>query len=333
MKRLLLLLALLACPFATAQTGPNLVVNPGADAGAGAPSGYETVTVPAWVGSGTFTAVPWSVGGGFPLVTDPGPPDRGANFFSGGAAAPVSTGAQTADLASHAGWIDAGSAGYELAGWFGGFASQEDRAKLSADFKSAGGATLGTVTIGDVTATERANATGLLYRVATGLVPVGTRSVQLTITMTRFAGSYNDGYADSLSLRLGSVANAAALGTGCGGTSATPTLATSAPHLGLPFAIAVTGVAANAAGELLVSAPPASALPLGGGCFVFLDLGSLLSLSPIVTNASGAWNVGFGLPGDPGLSGLQVVAQAYVAPGTGPFGLDLTNGVLWTVGF
>jgi hypothetical protein len=37
-------------------------------------------------------------------------------------------------------------------------------------------------------------------KTALGYVPAGTRKVVVTITMTRTAGSYNDGYADSLSL-------------------------------------------------------------------------------------------------------------------------------------
>ena len=36
-------------------------------------------------------------------------------------------------------------------------------------------------------------------------VPFGTETISLTLDMTRFAGSYNDGYADNLSLILTAV--------------------------------------------------------------------------------------------------------------------------------
>jgi hypothetical protein len=42
----------------------------------------------------------------------------------------------------------------------------------------------------------------MLKRSAKALVPVGTRAALVTLTMTRASGSYNDGYADALSLVL-----------------------------------------------------------------------------------------------------------------------------------
>jgi hypothetical protein len=326
------IVVLVLCGSAAGQWGPNLIVNAGADAAAGAPTGYETVVVPGWSPTGTFTAVPWSVGGGFPTAASPGPGDRGVNLFAGGNSLPVATGSQTVSVAAYAAWIDGGSAGYELSGWFGGFLSQEDRAKLSASFLNLSGTVLGTVTIGDVTAAERGLVTGLLYRSATGVVPIGTRSVQLVQTMTRFAGTYNDGYADSLVLRLSSTAVVTSLGTGCGG-SPVATLASSAPVLGLSLTIAMSGAAAGATGQLLASAPPAAAAAIGANCFAFIDLATFLIVAPVTTDGSGAWSLGSILPANPFLAGVQVVLQAYVVPGTGPFGLDITNGLLLTLGF
>lgn len=87
-----------------------------------------------------------------------------------------------------------------MRGFFGGFFTQGDFATLTLTFQDAGAATLGTVTIGGVSNVDRGNATGLLARQSAGAVPVGTRQVNLTLRMTRTDGSYNDGYADNLSL-------------------------------------------------------------------------------------------------------------------------------------
>jgi hypothetical protein len=53
-----------------------------------------------------------------------------------------------------------------------------------------------------VTAQDRHEVTGLLPRTTNGRVPRGTRSVLIMLTMTRKAGSYDDGFADNLRLVL-----------------------------------------------------------------------------------------------------------------------------------
>jgi PEP-CTERM motif-containing protein len=42
----------------------------------------------------------------------------------------------------------------------------------------------------------------LLLRLISADVPVGTRGIDILMTATRTAGSYNDGYADNLALQL-----------------------------------------------------------------------------------------------------------------------------------
>ncbi len=73
---------------------------------------------------------------------------------------------------------------------------------LTVTFRNAGAASIGSASIGPVTAADRANATGMLLRAAGGAVPVGTRTIDVVLQMTRLSGSYNDGYADDLSLVL-----------------------------------------------------------------------------------------------------------------------------------
>ena len=99
--------------------------------------------------------------------------------------------------------INAGNATFTLSAFLGGYSSQDDNAVLSLSFLGAGGGVLGSAQIGPVLAGERNDATGLLLRSATGVVPIGAQSVNVNLQMTRLAGSYNDGYADNLSLVLG----------------------------------------------------------------------------------------------------------------------------------
>ena len=77
---------------------------------------------------------------------------------------------------------------------------------MTATFEDATGKTIGTiVSVGGVTAGDRAQVTGLLSRTATAAVPTGTRQVVVTVTMTRREGANNDGYADDLLMVLNGV--------------------------------------------------------------------------------------------------------------------------------
>ncbi|MBY9045462.1 hypothetical protein, partial [Pseudomonas fluorescens] len=91
----------------------------------------------------------------------------GTNMFAGGQNSAQSKLSQTIDLSSASTTIDAGAAHFALAGYLGGFSSQEDAAALTAQFVDDEGNVLGSTTIGPVTAADRANATGLLARTAT----------------------------------------------------------------------------------------------------------------------------------------------------------------------
>ncbi|HEX4630421.1 MAG TPA: hypothetical protein VH188_05605 [Chthoniobacterales bacterium] len=178
----------------------NLIQNPNGDLDTGSTDGSH-VAVTNWATSSAFTVIKWVAGGGYPINTDPGPSDRGANFFAGGNGAAVSTATQQIDLSANAGDINSGNVVYNLTGYFGGFSSDNDNATLTATFFNISNTILGAVTTGDVTASDRTNATGLLQRTASGIIPVNATKVVLTLTMTRLNGSSNDGYADSLDFR------------------------------------------------------------------------------------------------------------------------------------
>ncbi len=186
------------CTPAPGATGVNIIVNPGAESGPGG-NGGDVLAAPGWTATGNATVVLWGTGGGFPVASDAGPSDRGENFFSGGPNQTPTAQTQTVDVSADAVGIDAGTMGYTLSGYLGGYSGQDDNATLTAEFFSQAAQSLGVKTIGPVSALDRNTNTGLLERSAVGTVPVGTRSITFTVTFTRTAGSYNDGYADSLS--------------------------------------------------------------------------------------------------------------------------------------
>jgi hypothetical protein len=187
----------------TGNTTANLIVNGNAEAAAGSPDGTPVAT-PGWTSTGEATAIQYGVSS-FPAATDPGPSDRGMNFFVGGIEDATSSLEQTVDVSAYATAIDGGKVTFNLSGWLGGFEDQEDNAVLTVTFQSASGSALGSGTIGPVTAEDRNDVTEFVMEAATGAVPAGTRSVDVLLTMTRTDGSNNDGYADDLALTLSGV--------------------------------------------------------------------------------------------------------------------------------
>ncbi len=179
----------------------NLIGNGNAELGPGSSTGQHVLLVPGWVTTGPFTVVPYTAGGGFPTVSDPGPPDRSNQFFAGGSGA-LSTASQDIDVSGNASDINAGKVTCDLSAWLGGFFTDQDNAMLQLIYFD-GANDLGSFPIGPVTAAERGNQTGLLLRGVTALpVPPNTTRIRLVLTMTRAAGAFNDAYADSLSLVL-----------------------------------------------------------------------------------------------------------------------------------
>lgn len=202
-------LTALACQANPAQAAglfdQNLIVNGDAESGPGSNSGSTVASVPGFGTVGGFTVTTYGAGGGFPTLTDAGPADRGLNFFSGGPSNSNSLAEQRVDVSGASALIDQGSVGFDLSAYLGGFSSQRDNATLQISFLDAGVTMLDLAAIGPVSASDRGNLTGLLLRSTTGTVPVGTRFIDVMLTMTRLDGSYNDGYADNLSLVLAAV--------------------------------------------------------------------------------------------------------------------------------
>jgi hypothetical protein len=181
--------------------GSNVIVNGDAEASAGG-NGFVSTPPSGWINSASpdgINTVFYGAPSGYPLVTDPGPADRGLNFFGGTTSNPFATLTQTLDISNVSASIDAGLVSYIFSGFLGGFATQADYAFFSVAFLDGASGTISTATLGPVTNADRGNLTGLLERSSAGFIPVGTRELLFTLTSQRFEGTANDGYADNLS--------------------------------------------------------------------------------------------------------------------------------------
>jgi uncharacterized protein (TIGR03437 family) len=197
--------------------GVNLIVNPGADISLGLNPSLNIALspdLPGWVRSAYFTADSYQDDGGDLYQSTSGPADAGSNYFYGGEdvsddSNPIATGFQDIDVSSAASLIDAGNLSYTLAGWLGGYSSQNDNSMLTAQFEDWSGNMLGTAQIGPVLAADRSNNTEIIQQSTSNTVPAGTRLIHVLLTITRTDGVNNDGLADSLSLVLGPSGNVA----------------------------------------------------------------------------------------------------------------------------
>jgi hypothetical protein len=91
---------------------------------------------------------------------------------------------------------------FSLSGYLGGSSNQGDNVTLFANFSDSSHSFISQVFVGPVTAANRGNVTELLLRSTSGVLPVGTRYVQIQLHFEREAGTYDDGYADTLSFIL-----------------------------------------------------------------------------------------------------------------------------------
>jgi hypothetical protein len=110
---------------------------------------------------------------------------------------------QTISLKPYLTAIQAGTETFNASAWLGGFSTQTDQALVEIDWKH-GKTVVGTsVTLGPVTEADRGGVTEFLQRTATGTVPSNANHAFVQLSLVKLQGSYNDGYADNLSLTLG----------------------------------------------------------------------------------------------------------------------------------
>ena len=184
--------------------GINLIVNGDGESNT-AGNTSSNVVIAGWSDSGAMSVLPYDLQGttnAYPTSGDPGPADRGKNYLWGGANAFSSAITQTISVAHIRTLIDLETVNYDLSGYLGGLGSQGDNMKLTARFLNSEAAVLGTAEIGPVSNTDRENQTGLFFRETGGLLPSGTRSIELTLASSRVSGTEINAFADNLALVL-----------------------------------------------------------------------------------------------------------------------------------
>jgi hypothetical protein len=213
-----------ARPLEARASSINLLTNGDAESGQYVTNNgiFQVYSTPGWtIISGEFCAELYSQGTLPNMgVYSPGPPDRGTFLFYGGNAAnTVAT--QSINVSAYSSMIDAGSVLANVSGWLGGYYNQEDFATFSAIFRDTSGNSLGSVAIGPLTAADRGNVSSLLFCEADAWLPVGTRTIEAELVMTRVGiGPFNNGAADNLNISLTAVPEPASfllLGTGLAG--------------------------------------------------------------------------------------------------------------------
>jgi hypothetical protein len=129
------------------------------------------------------------------------------------------------------------------------------------------------------------------------------------------------------------------IGSGCTGSNGVTTLSsTQLPFLGnTAFSLDVSQAALSSQAYLFVATALAPApIAAGGGCFIYLDVQSLLvfvnaglsPLGPQPTGPSGAASFPLPVPASPALAGVSIAFQAAVLDATAPLAFTLSNAVL-----
>jgi len=166
-------------PRAAAVPGGNLLLNPGAQAGAYSARGWDAVTIPGWqVQSGLPTVVRYGTNL-FPAATGRQPAVKGGLLFAGGAGGTARL-RQVVTLRSPAGTSIAPGTHFRMSAWLGGSGSSS--ARVSVTFKSAAGRVLGTARTGRVGG-HGAAATRLSRRVKSGVVPSKAARADVVLTL------------------------------------------------------------------------------------------------------------------------------------------------------
>ena len=210
------LLASLPNIVAATPLDTNLIANGDAETSAGAANYTDTQAPAGWTTTSNFTAVRYSAGNSDPNAGQLTPTQSatfggGTAFFAGGPNNADSSASQIIDISDRAAEIDGGGLTVVLSGYFSGPYNQDDAMTLGAQLRNDKGQQYAGTLIGNVRSADHPGVTGLFYRSRTLPVPVGTRSILVTLRSTRAnttQDTYNDGYADSVRLELVNTAGA-----------------------------------------------------------------------------------------------------------------------------
>jgi virginiamycin B lyase len=166
-------------------TTGNLLVNASGE-GLTAPGASGTVPLFGWSTSPNFTA------GGFNQAS-------GNGMLWGGPNNAISYARQLVDVSADAATIDAGTMTATAGGKIGGFGGQEDHGTILAHFLSGDGAVLSTIETAPVTPADLGGKTGYVDRTIKGIMPAGTRFVEVELLANRITGNSNDAFFDDVS--------------------------------------------------------------------------------------------------------------------------------------
>jgi hypothetical protein len=206
--------ALLACPAigrATIPTG-NQVVDGDAEAASSPATDATTHACPAgWSCSGNFTAIRYGAVDFFPSTADSDRIQGGNALFAGGptTAGPPNSGnadaSQGVDPTGMSSEIASGGVQVTLSGCLGGSQDSQDSASAILSYEPGPGGPVVIARIGPTTAADRGNATKLTPFATTARVPTNAidRTMGLHVLTQYHDGTYNDAYADNLSLVFG----------------------------------------------------------------------------------------------------------------------------------
>lgn len=181
------------------KMSPNLIVGGDGEAGACVDDDAAVTTLPGWtVVKGNPSLLCYVAGKyGVPKNGEPG-----RAFLAGGPYGESEV-AQVINVSATRAEIDAGAITYKLSGWLGGLAEDPGRAIVTATFLDEHQRALAKAAqLPAVTAADRGNHSGFLERMVTDHVPVGTRSIAVTVQFLGLKDHPNAGYADNLSLTL-----------------------------------------------------------------------------------------------------------------------------------
>jgi hypothetical protein len=197
-------LLMFSVPGAAQDLGKNLLVNGDAEAHRCTSDWTAQSPVPGWrVVRGAASVLCYGA-----FASTGVAPNLPANAAAGNAlfAAPGIDSAmeQTVDVHPAASAIDSGAAVYELSGWLGGWSGREQSAIVTAVFLNDRGEATGTpAVLSDSDLSAHSSLTGMAALRTDGNVPVGTRTITVTVDFPSGAVSFQNALADDLQLRLG----------------------------------------------------------------------------------------------------------------------------------
>jgi ELWxxDGT repeat protein len=126
-------------------------------------------------------------------------------------------------------------------------------------------------------------------------------------------------------------ATAQSVGSGCGVGLRTPWMEADDPVLGRTLELRGGGGAAGSLGIVALGVPLGLPRIHGGGCVEWVDLTGAAVLLQIA-DAAADWSFGLGLPAEPGLVGVALMAQLWCGPSPRPQGFEASAGLRLDLG-